>query len=125
MGFDDSLDVVGVHLVGGAIGSLLIGFLATAAVTGGPSGLLYGGGLLLLGKQAAAVAAVGAYSFAVSYLLGWLVNRTIGFRAADDDEMRGLDLAMHAESAYEFGVPTHGGFDSAPHRVATREKVET
>lgn len=101
LGFDDALDVVGLHLVGGAVGSLLIGFLATAAVTDGPSGLLYGGGPALLGKQVVAVAAVGAYSFVMSYLLGLAVDRVIGFRVAADEEIRGLDLAQHAESAYE------------------------
>lgn len=101
-GIDDSLDVVGVHLVGGAVGSLLIGFFATSAVTGGASGLFYGGGLGQLGKQAVAVLAVGAYSFVVSYGLGFLVERTVGFRISAADEMSGVDATVHAEYAYEF-----------------------
>jgi ammonium transporter, Amt family len=101
-GVDDSLDVVGVHLVGGAVGSLLIGLFATSTVTGGVSGLLYGGGLAQLGKQAVAVLAVGGYSFAVSYGLGVLVDRTVGFRISQADEMSGVDAAAHAEYAYEF-----------------------
>jgi Amt family ammonium transporter len=101
--FDDSLDVVGVHLVGGVIGSLLVGLLATKAVTGGAEGLLYGGGLAQLGKQALGVAAVGGYSFVLSYALGTLVDRTVGFRVSEEAEVTGIDLAEHAESAYELG----------------------
>jgi Amt family ammonium transporter len=114
LGFDDSLDVVGVHLVGGVVGSLIIGLLATSAVTGilkngdGPSGLFYGGGLAQLGKQAIAVVAVAAYSFILSWILGKIVDKTIGFRISEDDEQTGIDNAAHAESAYEFFI-TGGG----------------
>ncbi len=101
LGFDDSLDVVGVHLVGGAVGSLLIGLLATATVTGGAEGLLYGGGLAQLGRQALAVGAVGAYSFGLSWLLGMLVDRTVGFRLDPDAEVAGVDTTEHAESGYD------------------------
>ncbi|MEV0841252.1 ammonium transporter [Actinocatenispora sera] len=103
LGFDDSLDVVGVHLVGGALGSLLIGLLATATVTGGPAGLLFGGGLALLGKQGVAVLAVGVYSFGLSWLIGKAVDKTIGFRLAPADEAAGIDGAEHAESGYDWG----------------------
>jgi Amt family ammonium transporter len=103
LGFDDSLDVVGVHLVGGALGSLLIGLLATATVTGGPAGLLFGGGLALLGKQLVAVLAVGVYSFGLSWLIGKAVDKTIGFRLAPADEAAGIDGAEHAESGYDWG----------------------
>jgi len=101
-GFDDSLDVVGVHLVGGAVGSLLIGFLATAAITGGPEGLFYGGGLAQLGKQAIAVVAVGGYSFVLSLILGKLVDMTIGLRISEEDEVTGVDITTHAETGYDF-----------------------
>jgi ammonium transporter, Amt family len=105
LGFDDSLDVVGVHLVGGAVGSLLIGLLCTALVpgSGGVDGLFYGGGLAQLGKQAIAVAAVGGYSFVMSWILGFVIDKTIGFRVKPEAEIEGLDTAEHAESAYEFG----------------------
>jgi Amt family ammonium transporter len=103
LGFDDSLDVVGVHLVGGALGSLLIGLLATVTVTGGPAGLLFGGGLALLGKQVVAVLAVGVYSFGLSWLIGKAVDKTIGFRLAPADEAAGIDGAEHAESGYDWG----------------------
>ncbi len=114
LGFDDSLDVVGVHLVGGIVGSLIIGFLATSAVTGilkngdGPSGLFYGGGLAQLGKQTIAVVAVLAYSFILSWIIGKVIDKTIGFRISEEDEQTGIDTTSHAESAYEFFV-TGGG----------------
>ncbi|MFD4725489.1 ammonium transporter [Streptomyces seoulensis] len=106
--YDDSLDVVGVHLVGGVIGTLLIGLFADKAMTGGPEGLLYGGGLALLGRQLVAVLAVAAYAFAVTYGLGRLLERTIGLRASEDEERTGLDLTVHAETAYDHGVLGHG-----------------
>ncbi|MEW2545635.1 ammonium transporter [Streptomyces sp. NPDC047002] len=91
-GYDDSLDVVGVHLVGGVIGTLLVGVLAT----GGAAGLTQ------LGKQAAGAFSVMAYSFVVSWLLAKLVDKTIGFRASEEDEVTGLDMTQHAESAYDY-----------------------
>lgn len=107
-GFDDSLDVVGVHLVGGAVGSLLIGLFATSTVTHGASGLFYGGGLAQLGRQAVAVAAVGGYSFGMSYGLGKLVDRAVGFRVAEHAEVSGVDVAFHAEPAYQLAAePAH------------------
>jgi len=93
LGFDDSLDVVGVHLVGGVIGTLLVGFLATD-----------GGGLTQFGKQALGAFSVMAFSFVVSWLLAKLVQATIGFRAAPDDETAGVDQAFHAETAYDFSA---------------------
>ncbi|WP_406202983.1 ammonium transporter [Streptomyces sp. NBC_01017] len=106
--YDDSLDVVGVHLVGGVIGTLLIGVFATAAMTGGAEGLLYGGGLAQLGKQAVAIVAVGAYAFLVTYGIAKLIDRVMGFRASEEQEHTGLDLTVHAETAYDHGVLGHG-----------------
>ncbi|KJS57086.1 ammonium transporter [Streptomyces rubellomurinus] len=103
-GFDDSLDVVGVHAVGGAIGSLLIGLFATGGVGQAAKGLFYGGGLEQLGKQAMGVAVVAAYSFAVSWLLAKAIDRTVGFRVAEEVEVAGIDQAEHAESAYDFSA---------------------
>lgn len=108
LGYDDSLDVVGVHLTGGIVGTVLIGLLATAVMTDGPAGLFYGGGLAQLGKQVLAVAVVGLYAFGVTYGLGKLIDRIFGFRVSAEDESSGIDLALHAESAYEHGVPGHG-----------------
>ncbi|MER5523272.1 ammonium transporter [Streptomyces sp. NPDC002677] len=108
LNYDDSLDVVGVHLVGGVIGTLLIGLFAEQAMTGGAEGLFYGGGLAQLFKQAVAVVAVAAYAFTVTYGLGKLLDRTLGFRASEEQEHTGLDLTMHAETAYDHGVLGHG-----------------
>ncbi|MEU9381566.1 ammonium transporter [Streptomyces sp. NPDC048279] len=108
LNYDDSLDVVGVHLVGGVIGTLLIGLFAEKAMTGGAEGLFYGGGLGQLGRQAVAVVAVAAYAFTVTYGLGRLLDRTLGFRASEEQEHAGLDLSVHAETAYDHGVLGHG-----------------
>ncbi|WP_441250073.1 ammonium transporter [Kitasatospora sp. McL0602] len=103
-GFDDSLDVVGVHAVGGAIGSLLIGLFATGHVGQTAQGLFYGGGFAQLGKQAMGVAVVAVYSFVLSWLLGKGIDKTIGFRVSEDVEVAGIDQAEHAESAYDFSA---------------------
>lgn len=98
--FDDALDVVGVHLVGGILGALLIGFFGTAMVNGA-NGVFYHGGWTLMGHQALAVAAVVVYSFVVTYVLAQIIQKTIGFRISEEDEVAGLDLSQHAETAYE------------------------
>ena len=101
-GYDDSLDVVGVHLVGGLVGTLLIGFFGTVGVNdGGADGLFYGGGLTQLGKQAVAAGAVLAYSLVATLIIGFLIKVTIGFRLDREDEVAGIDESEHAESAYE------------------------
>jgi Amt family ammonium transporter len=105
--YDDSLDVVGVHYVGGVVGVLLIGLLATPTMTGGPSGLFFGGGLEQLGKQALGAVVVSVYAFAVSYGLARLIDLTIGFRISAEDEAGGVDFAQHAETAYAEGVYGH------------------
>ncbi|HEX8866847.1 MAG TPA: ammonium transporter, partial [Lentzea sp.] len=104
-GYDDSLDVVGVHLVGGLVGTLLIGFFGTTSVnSAGADGLFYGGGFSLLGKQAIAAVAVLAFSFVLTFIIAFVVNKTVGFRADEEAEVAGIDEAEHAESAYEFGA---------------------
>jgi Amt family ammonium transporter len=108
LNYDDSLDVVGVHLVGGVIGTLLIGLFAEKAMTGGTQGLFYGGGLAPLGRQALAVVVVAGYAFAVTYGLGKLLDKAMGFRASEEQEHTGLDLTVHAETAYDHGVLGHG-----------------
>ncbi len=117
---DDSLDVVGVHFVGGLTGALLIGFLGTSSV-GGADGLLFGGGLTLLGHQAVAVVVVAVYSFVVSYVLGKIVQGTIGLRAPEEAEYEGLDTSQHAETAYEFGASIARGLAEVPSPRATGE----
>ncbi|HEY3753526.1 MAG TPA: ammonium transporter [Pseudonocardiaceae bacterium] len=122
LGFDDSLDVVGVHLVGGIIGTLLIGFFATSGVnSAGGNGLFHGGGWTQLWRQAAAAGAVLGYSFVGALIIGWVINKTIGFRVSEEAEIAGIDEAEHAETAYEFTAATGGQsvLDSATHPVAT------
>ena len=121
-GYDDSLDVVGVHLVGGLVGTLLIGILATSAAPAGVDGLLYGGGVDQLWRQAVAAGAVMVFSFVVAYLLGLGIERTIGFRVDAESEINGVDLTTHAESAYELGSVTGGGYSAAA--AVTKERVD-
>ncbi|MEU6079801.1 ammonium transporter [Streptomyces sp. NPDC047108] len=102
LNYDDSLDVVGVHLVGGVVGSLLVGFFATGGVQSDAKGLFYGGGLDQLGKQATGVFAVLAYSLLVSAILAFAVDKVIGMRVSEDVEVSGIDQDEHAETAYDF-----------------------
>nr|WP_090345682.1 ammonium transporter [Mycolicibacterium malmesburyense]CRL78195.1 ammonium transporter [Mycolicibacterium malmesburyense] len=99
-GYDDSLDVVGVHLVGGLIGTLLIGFFANEAMPGATNGLFYGGGLEQLWKQAVAAGAVMVYSFVVAYLIAFAIKKTMGIRISPDEEETGIDAKFHRDSAY-------------------------
>ena len=109
-GFDDSLDVVGVHLVGGIWGSLAVGLFGTQVVNSvGVDGLFYGGGTELLTKQALGVGMVALYSFLVTLVLGFIIEKTIGFRVSKDAEVEGVDLSEHAETAYEMSSSSRGG----------------
>ncbi|GJF25193.1 ammonium transporter [Streptomyces sp. HO565] len=101
-GYDDSLDVVGVHLVGGIAGSLLVGFFASGKGQSDVQGLFYGGGLDQFWRQCAGVFAVLAYSLVVSAVLAFALDKTIGMRVPEDDEVTGIDQAEHAETAYDF-----------------------
>ncbi|MEU1401192.1 ammonium transporter [Streptomyces sp. NPDC005728] len=102
-GYDDSLDVVGVHMVGGIIGSLLIGFFATGKGQSTATGVFYGNHSFdQLWKQCAGVFAVLAYSLIVSAVLAFLLDKTIGMRVSEDEEISGIDQAEHAETAYDF-----------------------
>ncbi|MCX0244734.1 ammonium transporter [Streptomyces drozdowiczii] len=112
-GYDDALDVVGVHFVGGVVGTLLIGLFATTAMTGGAEGLLYGGGAGQLLKQTVAVVAVAAYTFLVTYGIGKAIDRLMGLRASAEEEVTGLDQTLHAESAYDHGALGHAAPQSA------------
>ena len=107
-GYDDSLDVVGVHLVGGLVGTLGIGLLATAAAPTAVDGLFYGGGVTQLGKQALGAAVVLVYAFLVSGALGLVIDKVMGFRLVPEHEVSGIDLAIHGETAYDFHTVTGG-----------------
>jgi Amt family ammonium transporter len=102
-GYDDSLDVVAVHLVGGIVGSVLLGLFADASINPlGKDGLFFGGGAGLLGEQFLAVVVVLVFSFVVSGAIGLVLRATLrgGIRVSEEDEDVGLDLTQHAESAY-------------------------
>lgn len=102
LGYDDSLDVVGVHGVGGILGMLAIGLLATVtANAAGADGLFFGGGTTQLNRQLIAIVAVALFSFTATWLIASLIQKTIGFRVYRDDELTGLDTTFHAESAYD------------------------
>jgi len=94
LGFDDALDVVGVHLVGGLIGTLYLGFFATG------TGLFVGGNAEQLILQAVAAIAVMLYSFVVAWIIGFAIEKTIGFRVKNEDEIAGVDTVVHGEEGY-------------------------
>ncbi|WP_280316739.1 ammonium transporter [Nocardia wallacei] len=103
-GFDDSLDVVGVHLVGGLIGTLMVGLVATSEAPAGVEGLFYGGGFDQLGKQAVGAFAVLIFSGVVTAIIALAIKYTIGLRAGDEAEFQGMDESEHAETAYDFAA---------------------
>jgi Amt family ammonium transporter len=100
-GYDDSLDVVGVHLVGGVIGTLLIGFFASDGMPSAVSGVFYGGGFDQLWRQAVAAGAVLVYSFVVSFIIAFAIKKTMGIRISAEEEEKGIDSHAHRDSAYE------------------------
>lgn len=114
LGYDDALDVVGVHLVGGILGTVLIGFLADPAAPSGVAGLFYGGGVDVLWRQCVAVAAVVGYCFIVTLVIAAALKKFMGIRADQDSEYDGLDVSVHGETAYVLdavgltGAPKHG-----------------
>jgi len=131
LGYDDALDVVGVHLVGGLAGTLMVGLVAsdkaTDFYTGGMHirGLLYGGGLAQLGRQAVAAGAVLAYSFVLTLVIALVVKAVMGLRVTEEQEITGIDQSVHAETAYEFvGLGTAGSGSMLPSQ-ATATKVHS
>ncbi len=108
LGFDDSLDVVAVHLVAGIIGTLSLGFIMMP-VDGEGGGLFYGAGPGQLVAQVVAAAIAIALSAVMTAIIGLAIHKTIGFRISSDNEVSGVDLSEHAETAYEFGGLGVGG----------------
>jgi len=106
-GYDDSLDVVGVHLVGGLIGTILIGLFATDGINwsmypeGALPGLFYGGGLRQLGTQVLAAIIAVVFAFAMTWVIATVLGKLMGWRVAEEEEINGIDLAQHGETAYE------------------------
>lgn len=104
LGWDDALDVWGVHGVGGILGTILLGVFATTSVnSAGANGLLYGGGDFFV-KQLIAVVAVGAYAFVFTWVALKLINLVTPVAISQDEEEKGLDTSLHGEVAYEEGV---------------------
>jgi Amt family ammonium transporter len=101
-GYDDSLDVVGVHLVGGVVGTVLIGFLADPGSPAAVAGLFYGGGVDQLWRQVIGALAVLVYSFVVSLVLAYIVKAIMGLRVTAEEEATGIDETEHAETGYDF-----------------------
>ncbi|HVV76193.1 MAG TPA: ammonium transporter [Mycobacteriales bacterium] len=113
LGLDDALDVGAVHLVGGVLGALLIGFFGTKKTGVGLNGIFYGGGAHLLKLQAEAVGAAVGYSFVATLIIGYVLKRTIGIRMTDEQQMIGMDESLHAESAYDFNALSAGSFSGS------------
>jgi Amt family ammonium transporter len=113
--YDDSLDVVGVHMVGGIVGALLTGVFGTAVING------VNGSLTQVGKQAVAVLCTLAYSFLVTMLILKVTDKSVGLRVSEEDEVGGLDLSEHSEVGYTFtdrgGSLAHAAEPSGPPEV--------
>ncbi|MEU4230392.1 ammonium transporter [Nonomuraea sp. NPDC026600] len=125
--FDDSLDVVGVHLVGGVIGAVSLGFLAAYPFLEQQNkGLFYGGGLTQLGLQVLGPIAVGGYSFIITWVVAKIIDKTMGFRIPVEDEVTGIDVTTHAETGYDLGTVHASGVSSPNGPVVTPapKKVE-
>ncbi|WP_433511498.1 ammonium transporter [Nonomuraea sp. CA-143628] len=124
--FDDSLDVVGVHLVGGVIGAVSLGFLAVYPFLDQQNkGLFYGGGFTQLGLQVLGPIAVGGYSFIVTWVVGKIIDKTMGFRIPVEDEVTGIDVTTHAETGYDLGTVHASGVSSPNGPLApVTKKVE-
>ncbi|MBA4865635.1 ammonium transporter [Streptomyces sp. PSKA54] len=123
LGYDDSLDVVGVHLVGGVAGTLMVGLLATPDAPSAATGLFYGGGFRLLGVQAVAALAVLAYSFVVTWLLVKAIDKTMGMRLEAEAEENGVDVTVHGEVAWDLEGAMYGPAPKLAER--SREVVES
>ncbi len=129
LGYDDSLDVVGVHLVGGVVGTILIGVFSTSDGAGGIDGLLYGGGAGSLADQTLGVLVAVVYCGVLTAVIALLLKYTIGLRISEDDEVGGIDLAEHGEAAYDIhsGVGSSTGVlagSTASSTTATRTQEE-
>ncbi|MGI8760504.1 MAG: ammonium transporter [Jatrophihabitantaceae bacterium] len=129
LGFDDSLDVVGVHFVGGWVGTLAIGFFSTSGTNPlAHDGIFYGGGgryggWNLLLHQAMVAGAVTVFSFVATLVIAKVIGLLMQTRVSEEDELTGLDLAVHGESAYEFGPGGGAGQFAPTQSLAAKERV--
>lgn len=101
-GIDDSLDAFAVHGIGGIVGTYFVVFLGSAAAPAGIAGILFGGDPMLLLQETIAVAVTLAYSFGMTFLIAWVMNRVRPIRVTPKQESAGLDRTLHAETAYDF-----------------------
>ncbi|WP_327584825.1 ammonium transporter [Nonomuraea sp. NBC_00507] len=126
LGYDDSLDVVGVHLVGGLIGAISLGFFAAYPFLPGQNKgiLIEGGQISQLGLQVLGPVAVGLYSFVISWILGKIIDKTMGFRIAEDAEVTGVDITTHAETGYDIGTFHASGVTSSNGPAPAPKKVD-
>ncbi len=115
LGYDDSLDVVGVHLVGGLVGTLLVGLVAAPEAPAAVTGLFYGGGFDQLWRQAVGAGAVLLYSAVGTAIVALIVKYTIGLRISEEDESSGIDEAEHAETGYDLAAVIGGSSMLARH----------
>ncbi len=116
LGYDDSLDVVGVHLGGGLIGTLVIGFLADPASPTGAAGLFYGGGFAVLWAQILGAVAVLTYSFVVTFIIAKVLQRVMGLRTHALSETAGIDGMEHAETGYDLSAVGYSSY-SVKHSI--------
>jgi ammonium transporter, Amt family len=123
LGYDDSLDVVGVHLVGGLWGTLAIGFLADPDAPAGVESLFFGGSVDQLWRQAVGAGAVLVFSFVLTLVIATVVKAVMGFRIPEEDEVAGIDTVVHAESGYDF-TSLGGGSGSALSQATTPKTTE-
>ncbi|MFI6453049.1 ammonium transporter [Streptosporangium amethystogenes] len=120
LGYDDSLDVVGVHMVGGVVGAVALGFVAAYPFADGQEkGLFYGGPISQLGVQVLGPVAVGAYSFVVSWIIAKIIDKTMGFRITQEQEIAGVDITTHAETGYDLGTIHSSGVAAVNGPVST------
>ncbi|MFQ5898917.1 MAG: ammonium transporter, partial [Candidatus Methylomirabilia bacterium] len=124
LGYDDSLDVVGVHAVGGTWGALATGLFASPAINEAGAGLFFGNPGQL-GKQLVAVVATWVLAFVATFVILKVLDALMGLRVSDEDEMAGLDLSQHSETAYALGGGTYGEFASGTGAFAEAQKAPT
>ena len=123
--YDDSLDVVGVHLVGGLVGTVMIGLVSSASAPGGVDGLLYGGGISPLVIQTLTALFAMVWSGVATLILALLIKATIGWRISEDDEVEGIDYVEHGEAGYDLTARAGGSLTgSRPTTVAAATKKE-
>jgi Amt family ammonium transporter len=121
LNFDDSLDVVAVHLIGGIVGALLIGFLGDSKILG-LDGVFYGGGGHLLRLQAEGVGATVGYSFVMTLIIGSIINLFIKNRIPQEQELVGMDISLHGETAYDDGAQSGSLITGAGHAAVAPAK---